>query len=277
MAQPDEAEARKILEELIADWRAIKAGGVNMRVRDSESVGVVVYALAAHVFYLAEAILHLYEQDLRPAAMPLIRQALECGYTAVWVETYGAEAARSLMHEQTRNELNTLTDFVAAGFPESPEAMASVQATLDSLAASASEPGRKFSERCADLAGGDVIYATYRVLSARSHASTSIVDLYVHPADVSAANPLGLSVSDEPQTRDEPSWLTFLLMMVVQAGLAWSRLDATHSQRTRLKALAKRLEVHAEPQQTGIGFKRANARDRAARKRSRDSARKSGK
>ena len=128
MTLPDGDETRTILKELIADWHAGQADGVSMRVRDSESVGVVVFALTAHVFSLADAALRLYEAGLGPAAMPLIRQALECGYTAVWVERSGAEAARALMHEQTRNQQNTLKEFVTAGFPENPEAMASVQA-----------------------------------------------------------------------------------------------------------------------------------------------------
>lgn len=274
MALPDQSETQMILEELITDWRKNQADGVNMRVRESQWVGVVVYSLTAHTMHLTEAVLCLYERDLKPAATPLIRQAIECAYTAVWVETYGAEAARALMHEQSRNALNTLAQFVRAGFEEKADAVAAVRATLDDLEPSASASGSKFFERCADLVGGDAMYATYRAASSKSHASTSIVDLYLHSVDVSATNPLGLAVSDEPDATGSAAWLGLLLAMVVHAALAWSRLDAQHSQRTRLKSIARQLGVRAEPVQTDKGFTRSNARDQAARRRRREASRK---
>jgi hypothetical protein len=273
MALPDGDETRTILKGLIADWHAGWADGVRMRVRDSEDVGVVVFALTSHVFILADAALRLYEADLAPVAVPLVRQALECAYTAVWVERSGAEAARALMHERTRNQRNTLKEFVDAGFDENAAATAAVEASMDSLAVSASESGRRFKERCSELVIGRGIYALYRSASATSHAGTSIVNLYLHRVDVTESNPVGLAFSDEPRSGDSEMWLSCLLAMVVRAGLAWSRLDATHRQRTRLKALGKRLDVTAEPQQTPVGFKRTTQRDRAARRRRRDETR----
>jgi hypothetical protein len=138
---PTGEDGRRIARELIDTWRA--AGSLSMAPRDSPYVGLVVYALASHAINLADAALTLIESDRPIEATALIRQVVETSWTAVWVEAYGATAARALLHEQTRNARNTMETFVKAETTATEEEVAELQAALDELETSASPSGRR--------------------------------------------------------------------------------------------------------------------------------------
>ena len=99
LPQPD--ETRAILRSLIDDWR-VDSGQVEMGVRRSVLIGLSVYGLTAHTYTLAQAVLTLCEHDQHVAAVPLIREAIECSTTAVWIELSGYPAALAVATDGER-------------------------------------------------------------------------------------------------------------------------------------------------------------------------------
>ena len=163
MNAPKGEEARTIAHALIEAWRS--TGNLSMAPRDSPYAGLVVYALASHAVNLADAALTLIESDRPVEAAALLRQVVESSWTAVWIEAYGATAARALAHEQTRTARNTMRAFVDSGTSATEEDGAELTAVLDELEGAASPGGRTFEARCGDIEGGRRVYAVYRALS----------------------------------------------------------------------------------------------------------------
>lgn len=234
-----------------------------MAPRDSAYVGLVVLALTSHAINLADAALTLIESGRPVEAAALLRQVIETAWTAVWVEAYGSTAARALIHEQARNSLNTVQAFVKAGTSATDEEVAELNAALDGLGNAASPSGRTFEARCEDIEGGKRVYAMYRALSQYSHASVVTVDLYVHQIRKTEQWPLGLGISPRPEADGFDSLFDLAPVMLIHACLAWSRIDKTRAQRTRLKELARLYDINPRNQKTVIGLKREHDRQRA--------------
>ncbi len=234
-----------------------------MATRDNAYTGFVVYALTAHSVTLADASLKLFDAGLWVEATALVRQVVETAWTAVWVEAFGTTAARALVHEQTRNARNTMNTFLSAGLESGQVHPEALTRTLDELDRAASPPGRTFEARCADLQGGDRVYAVYRGLSQYCHASTIVVDLYVHAVEKTPTTPDGLVVSVQPRAGDFEFWFDIVPVMLLHARLAWVRLDRTRADRTRLKELARSFGVGARPVKTAVGLRRERERERA--------------
>lgn len=267
MSLPDAAECRAITRELVDLWQARPADGVKLNEREHRIIGLVVYALQAHVVNLADAILTLYERGLGHAAIALIRQLVECAFTGVWVEVFGKTAAGALIHEEARSRRWAVQSFLDSGAIDDASAVADAIKALDELETAASPPGRTFEARCEDLENGFVVYAIYRALSQFSHAGTATTRWYVHetgsgPTD---APPWGLAVSSAPTSANVDAWFRIVPVMLVHSGLAWSRLDAHHHARTRLKELAQQLEITPKHQPTAAGLKHGREREKKAK------------
>lgn len=261
----DEVQTRVMLDELIAAWkRDLRLAPFETARRDGDVVGITVFGLTAHAYHLAEAVLCLYDRGLYAAAVPLVRQALECSLTAAWVEVAGAEAARALMDEQSRNQANTVHEFVKAGFPESSDAARSLQENAAAFRDSRTPAGRSFATRCAELEGGTNLYAVYRAASYTSHAGTAVADLYLWE---SGDGPYGVTLDLEPTDETRETWLGCLLSVLVVAELALTRLDRTRGHRSRLKQIAREIQVSDKTRLTAVGLKAQRERAGAAKRR----------
>lgn len=234
MLDPD--GTRATLEELIAAWHA-DVRSVDIAVRKDITVGLVVYGLTAHTYAIAEGVLALYDHDYHAVAVPLVRQAIECAVTAMWVELGGPSAALSLLHEQTRNSRNTIAEFIRAGMPDGQGAIDRLEAELKDSFNTTSGAGRRVEQRCGELAGGGYLYAAYRAASDTAHAGGAVVDLYLEGTDGGELSPLGIRLTTHPNAEAADSWLRILLVMVVHATTAWSRLDIRRTARSRMKQL----------------------------------------
>lgn len=267
MPRTSSDQTREMLLELLDAWDS-KTGSVTLGNRESQLIGVTVYGLTAHTHELARAVLALDEADLVAGIVPLVRQAMECAMTAVWLELAGYPAVQTMLREQTRQERNLLKEFVKSGQLHDADAINHLEEELKHGLQSTSESGKKFEARCREIAGGGTIYAVYRALSATSHASTSVVDLYLEPTqdgdesvrvdENSRMGHLALRLDPKSDLRDQA--LGALLSMVVGAASAWSRLDRHHYMRTRLKEMCRDLNISFKKELTAHGLAQVTAR-----------------
>lgn len=261
---PDPGEVREILTTLIADWNT--GTSVDVGVRENILVGLTIYGLTAHTHALAEAVVTLYDSDQYTAAVPLVRQMIECAMTTVWVELAGYPGALALVHEQSRNVRNALKAFAAAGMPPNEEATRKLEDDLRADLTTTTPAGRNFEQRCREIDGGDVMYATYRSASQVSHATVSIVDLYFEGADLEEAAPYQVALLTRPKENAADLWLGIALSMVIQATSVWSRIDRSHTSRTRMKDLNRRLGTRYRQQFTAHGLRSQHTRESEFRK-----------
>jgi hypothetical protein len=266
MASPTGEWTRKTLRELVTAWHD-DVGTIAMGAREHQLIGLTVYGLTAHTHALAAAVLALDEADLEAGIVPLVRQAVECAMTAVWLELAGYPAVLTVIQEQTRQQRNLIAEFVKSGQVPNDEATARLAADLQAGLASTSQAGARFEARCAEISGGTSAYAIYRALSATSHASASVVDLYLASTQVDeTTNPHGAALRLDPRAENRDANLGIMLSMLVAAGSAWSRLDRHRYNRTRLKALCRDLNVAFKHELTARGLAQSRVRGQEYRR-----------
>lgn len=250
----DDTEVECKLRELVAAWRVASSSG-SMARRDHMIVGLCVYGFTAHTVALVETLLELSELGRLPAATPLVRQAMECALTAVWLERGGYVEALTLVREQARQQRNAVDEYIRAGISDDAAIRGRLERDLGGLFASATGAGEKFHERCKELEGADSYYALYRTASQVCHASTAVVDLYVaeeQSGTSGAAECIRLRMAPRASVSD--GWMRALLPLLVVATSAWSRIDVEHSLRTHTKTLARELEIAWRPAHTPYGL-----------------------
>lgn len=257
----EEAEIRATLHELIDAWHD-SATPVQMSLREHVLVGLTIYGLTAHTYTAVEGALALHEAGHSVAATPLARQAVECATTAAWVELAGYPAALALLQDQARNSKNAVAAFVKSGAAIDPALSERLAADLAAAFATNTGAGQKFEQRCTEIEGGETLYAVYRAMSATCHAGASVVDLYAHQVEPTDANRLGLALSTRPKVGPADTYLGMLLMSLVTATSAWSRLDRARTHRSRMKALNRQLGTSYEKRLSAAGFGKMQVRER---------------
>ncbi|MGV8977241.1 MAG: hypothetical protein ACOH17_04285 [Cellulomonas sp.] len=263
----DEARTIELIDELVGRWRDRNRGTLTLAVRDHQAVALVVFGLTTQAVNVCAAIVALHRQGEEAAIVALTRQVLELCTTAVWVELCGRTAAEALMAEQTRQQVNEIKAFVKLG-------MQGGEAALESLSEDTQqflkhESGRYVEQRCSELIGGDVLYATYRAASELSHASTAIVDMYLHPAPPNSTAPASLRFTPDVETQP---WIMTSLSLLLQACLSFDRLDVSHTGRARLREVARELGVEPRMALSVEGSRSQRVRVRAERTRRRNRA-----
>lgn len=260
---PKPAEIRQILGTLIGDWHATPPS-VRIVPRESIAIGVTVFGLTAHVYALAEGVMSLYDADQDLAAVPLVREAIECAVTAVWVDLAGYAGAHALLYEQTKSRRNALKAYVDMGMP-SQDDVTQLDAELAASLKTNTGARQNFEQRCREIEGGPWMYALYRAASQVSHATMSVVEMYMGEAGIDDDAPHGLGLALRPAAYSPDAWLRYLLVAVVQATSPWSRLDKAHTHRTVMKALNTRLGTRYRQQFTAEGLKNQRVRENELR------------
>lgn len=143
---------------------------------------VSVTGLARHVHELADGVLLLVDAKHRNVALPLVRSAMECALTSVWLAQSEDDAAvLSFTREGIRlrratvdNMRNAASEVFRNGADQIPDVDMSLVPKSDD-----DDVARNFQRLCADLTpAGDDAYVLYRLLSSYAHASTAVPDLY---------------------------------------------------------------------------------------------------
>lgn len=243
---------RERLDELAETWET-EDSTIELGVREHQMLGVIVFGLTSHCHHLSRGIRALDEAGVQQAAVPLVRQMIECAMTVLWVEIFGERAARALMREHAQNRDKTFTEFVRTGGDVDDETLQQTQEYLDELEDEIKATGRNFRERCEDIEGGLGMYAFWRIAAGESHSSTAVADRYIHETPGTA---VGIALSTNPKPGAWDAWLGTSLTMLVLASLAADRFDATRRRRTRLKEIAREMGTNMKWSPTATGLKR---------------------
>ncbi len=236
--------------------------------RESELIGLAVYGLTAHTHALARAVLVLDEVDGETAGIvPLVRQAMECAITAVWLELAGYPAVLTLVREQSRQQRNVINEFIKSGATARADmALERIDDKFREGLLSASKAGERFEERCKEVEGAASTYAVYRALSATSHAGASVIDLYLASTQVDENSRATAALRIDPgDPASRESHLGILLAMLLTASAAWSRIDRRRYVRTRIKELARELELPFRSQMSAYGYSQQRKREQEYR------------
>jgi len=261
--EPEAVRSR--MDEILASWE-MDAGTISLRTREHHMLGVIVFGLVSHCHHLARGIRALDDVGLHQAAVPLVRQLIECAVTVLWVESYGVRAARALMSEHAQNRQQTFTEFMRSGGNVDDDVLATTEQYLAELEDEMRSSGRKFRERCEDLEGGLRLYAFWRIASSECHASTAVADRYMTERPGTEA---GVALSPDPRPGAHEAWLATSLTMLVLASLAADRYDPARRRRTRLKEIARELGTQPRWSRTAKGLARQAGYERAQRQRAR--------
>lgn len=190
---------------------------------------------------------------------------IECAVTAMWTELAGEAGSQILLHQQSRSVRTAYQEFVSAGMPADVSTVRRMTEEIDE-SFDGSGPTRAaathFERLCAEVAGCDFAYAMYRTASAISHASMSVADLYLDQRDIADPTETPFVVSTSPAEYAADSWLGMALLMTMHATSAWSRVDTTHKDEAKMRALQDRFGTAYDAQFTPAGLERQTQRER---------------
>lgn len=220
---PSEDELRGVCEHLLCSWVETFSGvdSINLGREDQSPDDVrfsIVLAFAAHAYHVTTAAADLMHADDYLSAIPLLRLGYESALTAAWA-AHSEDAARALQNQyvETAQKLHgsvTKTGWFDGLLPSE------VASELVDAASSARGEAASFANLCLALAPhGEWLYTMYRLLSAYSHPSGTVLASFV-PGDVSD----GVTLNPETPT-DSRSWWHAAATNLLHAGQALDRLD----------------------------------------------------
>lgn len=207
---------------------------------DGPQVALVV-GLASHCHVLARCALQLLDASLSTGIPPLVRQAFECGVTALWVALV-PDAWQGLANTNTVARATMAADLVEHGL-DVPEPIAEAVARRKDGLLETSIAHDSFAERLGDIQGGSSMYPAYRALCEFSHSSETVARQYFVMDD---QGKLG-GLSHEPTESNPLPWVSVLSWALLMAGQAEDALDRTHRSRDELRVHARALRFEGEP------------------------------
>lgn len=247
----DSVELRAMISELDGLWgEAAKIRELHQpRVREGAKIAghdlsrmATMYGLVSHVHRTSQAVLVLVDAGHLNAAIPLVRLTFETSLTTAWLaqseDDHGVAAILKEHTRQRRNLRENLRSSAAETFRDSVE---TVSDTDSSNFDHTIDQARRFDQICGDLSpGGTDAYVYYRALSAYSHPSIEITDLYLDalpdhhiPGFRSAPND---AYTDE-------TLLYFTAVSMLWASRAFSYFTKRKDHRNSLRLLARRLGI----------------------------------
>jgi hypothetical protein len=223
-----------------------------------------VHAVARHTLELGDSAITLIESDREFAALTLMRSALECALTSVWL-VQSDEAVFGFAAEEYRQR-RAISAEMAKAVSESLREGATRIAHLDeeSVETIASPQARAFQQLCNQFAGGNEAYLHYRIMSGMVHPCVTLTDFYLELDDDA---PGGAALGMDPKPIGHDSWLFLTVASMMWAQRALDHLDSNHTQRSRLRGIAHELQVpetlSLTPEAQQAAAKSAQARRRA--------------
>lgn len=232
-----------------------RAGGV------SYAQVPAVFGVARHALETGDAGLRLWREGRQLVAMTLMRSALECAVTALWL-VQSPEAIMGFVGEEYRQRRN-LSREMAESASESFRAGASRIAHLDEhrIETTAAPQAKAFWQLCDTLNGGRDAYLYYRFESAMVHPTVFLTDFYVEDAPDTSA---GCTLMMQPKAVGVDAWPFLTVASMMWANRALDHVSKWHPHRSRLREVATELGVAETLQLTEKARQEANqsARDR---------------
>lgn len=230
---------KEIADELYFLGREGDAFTARARVGSMSQVPAV-FAIGRHAVELGMAAVDLHMSGKGLVSLTLTRAALESTITALWL-VQSQEAVLGLVVEANRNRRNLVRQMgesSTAIFREGADRTWMPEGRdIETIAA---PQARHFEAMCNALRGGKDAYLHYRILSGMVHPSATAADFYLEQNDDS---PAGCIMHEEPRPVGHNSWLYLTVACMVWASLAIDHLDIDHVHRSRLRQIARELEI----------------------------------
>jgi hypothetical protein len=241
-----------ITRSLIEGWSDAPAAGVTFGQKGripSRGRFVLIHSFAAHTHRLAAAALDMLDTGLTIEVLPLVRQALECALTAVWL-AQNEDAGNAFANEHIRQRRSIRRSLERSPNPVFANGAATLpDVELEDLDSASNAQARNFQQRCEDLAGARDLYLYYRLLSEYIHPSMRLAEQYVLPdQDRNDIESLLLV----PNTDVGTVWRWCLAASVLWAGTAVDYVDVSRRRRSELRAAALAIgtqrDLHLTPE-----------------------------
>jgi hypothetical protein len=236
---PSIDESCKAIRRLITLWEEQNSlGTVEIPLMEGRPlVGVTIHIMAQHSVALSESVLVLTSAKMFLESAPLIRLTMECAVTAAWL-SITPNAGNAARHEDARNRLATINSIFEDPERVDGDLQEEAKATVVELAEHKSDAARYFEKRCKKIAGGEKLYALYRMMSGFSHAGIGLTDLYLAEVTESPSNPYGISLLEKSNYPAPEASLVNQVGMLALAMKAWDDILPTHPSRTALANIA---------------------------------------
>ncbi|CAI9385814.1 DUF5677 domain-containing protein [Microbacterium sp. T2.11-28] len=252
----DADELRDLTDQLLDLWQAHGVAqplhqpaarrGKRFEGHDVARLTAIV-GLTRHVHETASAIALLIDAGQINTAIPLVRMAYENALTAAWLaQSEEDHGIRAFLLEHSRQRAALKTNSLKAASATFREGASQI-ADADSTGLTGSlDSARQFHDICLDLApGGEDAYIYYRILSAHSHASVGIADLYFARAP---------SDDTMPAWREEPDiafggagpLLFFTACAMVWSARTFSYVTRDQGHRDELRRIARELKIQSD-------------------------------
>lgn len=238
---PSDAESLALLDSLLNGWSS-QSNDMRARRRNVYAGQFnTTYALAAHTHRVAEAAARLWREQLHVEAMPLIRAAFEHAVTSQFVAQC-EDGVDGFFSAQARNQRVSLEQIARAGWDGAVKVTDGL-AAWEGRGGPAADSARNFEKLCNDLTpGGEMLYATYRNLSALTHPSKSIVARYLDAGEETT-----IFMEPEPIGETAAAWYAYILCSTVAwAGRAFDMMLDDHPRRSELRRAAQQLAITLE-------------------------------
>lgn len=229
---PSKDELRGVCEDMLRDWVDAYSGigsidlGSKAQVPDGVRYTIVL-AFAAHTHHVTTAAADLMHAGDYLSAIPLLRVGYESALTAAWA-SQSEDAARALqnLYVETAQKLHGSAS--RTGWFESLLTGTAPNDLVDA-APSAKGEAAGFANLCLALEpNGEWLYTMYRLLSAYSHPSGTVLSMFAPGED-------GGAVSSSPSSPDDGrSWWHAAATNLLHAGQALDRLDSAGRRRDAL-------------------------------------------
>lgn len=241
---PSEDELRGVCEGLLRSWAETYSGIESIEMGSEEQTPdavrfTIVLAFVAHTHHITTAAADLMHAGDYSSAIPLLRVGYESALTATWA-AHSAESARALQNQYVETARKLHGSATRTGWFEGLTIGPDAYALVD-VASSATGEAANFVNLCLALEpNGEWLYTLYRLLSAYSHPSGTVLSMYA-PGEVGDAVSLSPRLPDGGQ-----SWWHAAATNLLHAGQALDRLDPAGRRRDVL-AEASEVIGWAEP------------------------------
>jgi hypothetical protein len=255
---------RARLDEMVGMWFATPIRGSISRT-GTPRVPVMMNALVGHVHTLARAIRVLDDAGQHIATFPLARQVLECSVTAIWLELFNDRAAQVVQRELFRNGIATMADINRAGAGIGVVETVGMEEQVAALSAVAAEQSKKFLERTKEIAGIPNAYLKYRALSSMSHADGLITFLYHDMIPPTSESGPQIRLNNEAEDWGHEMVMRDVLSYTVRAAFVFDKFDSARPNRTRIKQIAREIDVPLDWSASALGHTRQARFEKAER------------
>lgn len=225
---PTEDELRDVCGVMLRSWADAYSGvgSIELGLEDQTPDAVrftIVFAFASHAHHVTTAAADLMAAGEYMSAIPLLRVGYESALTAAWA-AQSEDAARALQNEYIDMAKKLHRSASRTGW-FGDQLTAPEEALVEVAPTARGEAGNFFNMCNALEPHSEWLYTMYRLLSAYSHPSGTVLRAYA-PGEAGDA----VSLTPEPMN-DTRSWWHAASMNLLHAGQALDRLDRASRRR----------------------------------------------